>query len=295
MIIFSIFLLLSVASIAIGVILLIFRVIFKKGPRFKKILIVIASSIVVFIISGINLPEMTPEQKAKIEQRKLEKEQAKIDKVEAKKKEKALADEEKKQKLIEKENIKSQKEKERKQKELAEAEQKKIKKEEKKKAAEENKKREEQQKDEEYKKIYLNETKPEIDRLLASYDWIWTDMWTPAFEGMSNGSINFSQGYQQMKAIEIRYNNLHSIFGKIPTKTLNKNDKKNVELFKSYMQEASLARKSAAKKTSEMLYSGDYSSSNMIKIDSDISKADEQLIKAIAEIAIVEQKYNIKR
>ncbi|WP_077319013.1 hypothetical protein [Virgibacillus proomii] len=85
--IFDILFFLSFVSIVAGIILLIVRAIFKKGMSFKKLSILLASSLVVFIISGIFMPELTPEEKDQLEERKQEKEHAAATKLEIEKKE----------------------------------------------------------------------------------------------------------------------------------------------------------------------------------------------------------------
>lgn len=105
-VIFDILFFLSMVSIAISVILLIVKASFKKGPSFKKVVVLIASSLVVFIVSGILMPDLTPEQKAKIEDRKQEKELAAAAELEADKKEKT--EEERKKEAKDKEEIESQ-------------------------------------------------------------------------------------------------------------------------------------------------------------------------------------------
>lgn len=85
--IFDILFFLSFASFAVGIILLLVRAIFKKGMSFKKLSILLASSLVVFIISGIFMPELTPEEKAQLEERRQEKERAAAAKLETEKKE----------------------------------------------------------------------------------------------------------------------------------------------------------------------------------------------------------------
>lgn len=85
--IFDILFFLSFVSIAVGIVLLLVRAIFKKGMSFKKLSILLASSLVVFIISGIFMPELTPEEKAQLEEGKQGKERAVATKLETEKKE----------------------------------------------------------------------------------------------------------------------------------------------------------------------------------------------------------------
>lgn len=100
MVIFDVLFILSAILAVIVIIMMAIRLIFKKGISYKKGSVFIVSSIVVFIISGILMPDLTPEQKAQVEQRKLEKEQSKIEKQESKdKKEKEQQQEDKEDKV----------------------------------------------------------------------------------------------------------------------------------------------------------------------------------------------------
>ncbi|RFA37069.1 hypothetical protein CAI16_03075 [Virgibacillus dokdonensis] len=124
-VIFDVLFFLSMIFIALGIILLLIKALFKKGPSFKKASILVASSLTVFIISGIFMPELTPEQKAKVEERKEEKElaaaklksekeeQEKQERQELEQKEKAdqerkEEDKKKEKKIAEQENMKKE-------------------------------------------------------------------------------------------------------------------------------------------------------------------------------------------
>jgi chemotaxis protein histidine kinase CheA len=105
-------------TVFVTIVLFIVRAIFKKGPSFKKLSILLTVSIAVFITTIILTPEPTPEQKARMEERKQEREIAAAEKSEAEEKEKE-------QKMKEKQERKEKEEqegKEKAQKEKAEQE-----------------------------------------------------------------------------------------------------------------------------------------------------------------------------
>ncbi|MGE8079066.1 hypothetical protein [Peribacillus loiseleuriae] len=336
----AILMFLSLIAIAIGFLLFIIRLVFKKESwkgKPKLIILISTAGFALGLIGLIAIPQSESEKqiaamgeekrmaKAKEkEEIKKKADQERIEKEEAQKKieEEKIAKE--KTKKEEQEKLEMAKEEERKGEEdeakrLAKekAEQQKLAKEQankeelaKKKAEEESRLKAEQkakedaevmaqQKAEEKKKSekesYLNGTKPKIDQLIANYDLIWTDLWAPTFNGLSDGSVDQYGAYKQMKSIEIRYENLYKLFGDIPAGELNTSDKKAVDSFKSSMQKASLSRSSAAKKTWKMLDSGNFSPSTFEKIEADIKRADSQMISALAEIVVLEQKYDIKR
>jgi len=150
-VIFDILFFLSLVAIGVGIILLLVKAIFKKGPSFKKTSILIASSLVVFIVSGIFMPELTSEQKARVEERRQEKELAAADKLESEKEEKEEQERQEQEQKEKEEQVQKKKEdEERKEKEEA------IKKKEKEKAEQENRKKEQQ----EAKKEKENPTAP---------------------------------------------------------------------------------------------------------------------------------------
>ena len=78
--IFYVLFFISVATMAISLLLLIVRLIFKKGMSYKGSAILLLSSVTVFVLSGVMMPEPSPEQKARVEERKLAKELAKLEK-----------------------------------------------------------------------------------------------------------------------------------------------------------------------------------------------------------------------
>lgn len=72
MFIFGITLFLGLFAIGIILILFVVRVLLKKGPSYKKLLLSLLTSIAVFIVSGIFLPEPSPEEKAQQKEQKEE-------------------------------------------------------------------------------------------------------------------------------------------------------------------------------------------------------------------------------
>lgn len=97
---YYIFLLLSLFAFPVFILLILIKVIFKKGPTIKKSSILAATSFVILIASGILMPDLTAEEREQIEHEK----QIKLEKSEAKQLEK-------KEKEEKKEEIKQIKEK----------------------------------------------------------------------------------------------------------------------------------------------------------------------------------------
>lgn len=257
----------SLIALGVGVLLFIIRIIFKKEKLKGKPRLIILISIGGFILGIIGvatIPRNTTELKwdaeAKAQQKENEK---KIELQEKEAKEEASKKVEKdklaKEKKAEEEKLaqakKEQEQKEKEAKEMKEKEEaKKKEEEEKKKEAKEkaekeaNAKKLAEAKKKTDKANYEKYTKPTIDNLLSEYDMIWSNLWSPAFTGLSNGSVSQYDAYQNIKSVEIRYGNLYSAFNDIPTNKLNSEDKKAVKSFISKMQDAAIRRQMAAGK-----------------------------------------------
>ena len=303
----AIIMFISLIALGVGVLLFIIRINFKKEKLKGKPRLIILISIVGFILGIIGvatIPRNTTELKwdaeAKAQQKEKEK---KIELQEKEAKEDAAKKDEKdklaKEKKAEEEKLaQAKKEQEQKEKEAKEMKEKEVakKKEAKEKAEKEaNAKKLAEDKKKTDKANYEKYTKPTIDNLLNEYDMIWSNLWSPAFTGLSNGSMSQYDAYQNIKSVEIRYENMYSAFNDIPTNKLSSADKKAVKSFISKMQDAAIRRQMAAGKAKKMIDKLDFTPSTMDKITSDINLADSYMLEALAEIVILENNYGIKR
>lgn len=103
---------LSLLAFIFFLILLIVKLVFKKGMALNKILTVVGASIIIMILSLVFAPELTEEQKARIAERNEQRELEKQEKEEQKALEKKKKEEEKKEEELEREKEEEQKEEE---------------------------------------------------------------------------------------------------------------------------------------------------------------------------------------
>ena len=148
---------------------------------------------------------------------------------------------------------------------------------------------------EEEKTYYLNNVKTKVDSQMSRYDEIWNTLWTPTFEGVSNGTVDIYTAYSNMKSIENQYNALYSSLGEIPEEGLSKENKELLAEFKSKMKSAALWRGNAAEKAQEMFDEGDYSPSSLEDMKTDISYADSEMISAVVSLTSLEMDLGVER
>jgi len=138
------------------------------------------------------------------------------------------------------------------------------------------------------KEYYLNNVKTAIDTQLSMYDAAWSEIWQPTFEGVGNGTVSVYTAYENMKVLEQRYDTLYSSFDTIDGSGLSKDNKELLEEFKSNMKSATMWRSETAEKAREMFDEGDYSPSKLDKLNTYISYADSEIMKAALALTSIE-------
>lgn len=141
--------------------------------------------------------------------------------------------------------------------------------------------------------IYKNEIAVHLDAFQDEYDKYWTNNWVSTFEGVSNGTVDIYEGYKSLNSLEKYYTGLGN---KISNTDLPKLSKENQKLLKKYLsnfQSAILTRSRAASEAAEMFDAGEFKPSEMDKIKSTVSYADQELISAMAERTTLEQKLGL--
>lgn len=145
------------------------------------------------------------------------------------------------------------------------------------------------------KEYYLKEVKTKIDAQMGMYDNAWSTIWVPTFEGISDGSVDIYKAYENMKNLEQRYKTLESSFPAIPDEGLSKENKKQLNDFRSKMRFASMWRSKAAAKAKDMFNDGDFSPARLDEVKTDVGYSDNELLQAAVALTTLETALGIER
>jgi hypothetical protein len=159
----------------------------------------------------------------------------------------------------------------------------------------EKKKKEEETaaKNERIKTAYLNEIKPEVDKITKEYDRIWSEYWTPTFEDMADGNYDRYTSYNAFITASNQYEALmqNSIS---PVKEMSKKDKKNLNDYVSNIQAAAMLRRKAVNMAADMIDKNDFAPSTLNKIQEVVGQSDSHVMLAIASLLQIELDYGIE-
>lgn len=144
------------------------------------------------------------------------------------------------------------------------------------------------------KEFYLKNVKTAVDTQMGMYDKAWSEIWQPTFEGIGT-TVDVYTAYDNMKLLEQRYDTLYSSIGAIDGSGLSKQNEKTFKEFKTNMKNAAMWRGEAAEKARKMFDEGDYSPSRMDKMKTDISYADNEMMKAVISLTSLEATLGVDR
>lgn len=144
------------------------------------------------------------------------------------------------------------------------------------------------------KEFYLKNVKTAVDTQMGMYDKAWSEIWQPTFEGLGT-TVDVYTAYDNMKVLEQRYDTLYSSLGAIDGSGLSKENEKTFKEFKTNMKNAAMWRGEAAEKARKIFDEGDYSPSRMDKMKTDISYADNEMMKAVISLTSLEATLGVDR
>lgn len=144
------------------------------------------------------------------------------------------------------------------------------------------------------KEYYVNEIQTKVDTQMNMFDEAWSTFWIPTFEGISDGTVDRYEAYENMKSLEQRYETLRSSLPAIEADGLSKENQETFDAFIEKMRSASWWRIEGAKKAQDMFDRAEYNPSEMDDITSDISIGDDEMMQAITSLAILNQKLGIE-
>lgn len=147
---------------------------------------------------------------------------------------------------------------------------------------------------EEQKEYYLKETKPAIEAINEDYDFAWETLWTYTFNGLSDGSISFTDGIKKLETAEKRYDRLYKKAQEIPTEGLDKENTNKVGSYVVEIQDAISFRLEAINEAIKMLKDEDLSQSNIEGIYTIVSDANSFMMQAVAYFTDIEKTLNDK-
>lgn len=144
------------------------------------------------------------------------------------------------------------------------------------------------------KKSYLTEVKPKVDTMMSLYDKAWNELWKPTFEGLGT-TVDVYTAYGNMKQLEQRYDSLYKTIGSIDGSGLSKENEEKFNEYKTNMKNAAMWRGEAAEKARKMFDEGNYSPSKFDKVKTDVSYADNEMMKAILALTTLEMSLGVDR
>ena len=144
------------------------------------------------------------------------------------------------------------------------------------------------------KKLYLTDVKPKVDTMISLYDKAWNELWKPTFEGLGT-TVDVYTAYNNMKQLEQRYDSLYKTIGSIDGSGLSKENEEKFNEFKTNMKNAAMWRAEAAEKARKMFDEGNYSPSKFDKVKTDVSYADNEMMKAILSLTSLEMALGVDR
>lgn len=131
------------------------------------------------------------------------------------------------------------------------------------------------------KEYYVAEVVPQIEDVISVYDNIWSELWQPTFEGLSNGSVDVYSAFETMNTVELGYSALDTQISNINGDKLSKENKKLLSEVKSNLRDAAQSRRSSAKEAKKAIDKGIFSPSEIEKIKKNIDYADGSMIHAV--------------
>lgn len=131
------------------------------------------------------------------------------------------------------------------------------------------------------KNYYINEVVPQMEGVMGVYDRIWSEIWKPTFEGLSNGSVDIYTAYENMKSVEHRYTALGTQISNINGDKLSKENKKLLEEFKSELRDASSLRRSSGNEAKKLIDKGTFSPSEIDKVMTTVGYSDGPMMNAV--------------
>lgn len=146
---------------------------------------------------------------------------------------------------------------------------------------------------EEQKEYYETTTRNEIDAALDEYDLVWTSLWVPTFEGLSDGSLGSVEAWKNLDTAELRYSELYR--SSISTEGLSDELKKKVGAFKVELEDAIALRNEAISQAKKMIDNNDFAPSTINHIQGYIEDADYMMIQSLAYVLELEEELGVER
>lgn len=138
------------------------------------------------------------------------------------------------------------------------------------------------------KSYYSEVIRPQVDDLTETYDGAWSELWTPTFEGVSNGTVDVYVAYSNMKELKGIYDNMRVAVTEISGDDLSKENQKLLDKYTLNMSDAAMWRASSAKKAQKMFDSGDFSPSTLDDIMVEVGYSDNSMMEAVISLSSME-------
>ncbi|NRD80256.1 hypothetical protein HPT25_23320 [Bacillus sp. BRMEA1] len=142
---------------------------------------------------------------------------------------------------------------------------------------------------------YIKSLKPTIDNFYKEYDSIWNTYWMPTFKSMKDGTYDQYKAYNNLVYVKQQYENMMTSLNITPVDGMSNEDKKEISDFEQNAQAAAMLRSEAAKMAADAVDKNDFPPSVANQITDKINESQSQMYTAIANIAVIENKYDIKR
>lgn len=145
------------------------------------------------------------------------------------------------------------------------------------------------------KAFYVSDVQPKVDAQMGMFDEAWNTFWVPTFDGLGDGSVDVYTAYDNMKALEQRYETLRSSLPAIEVGSLSADNQKQFDVFVEKLRSASWWRIEAAKKAQVMMDENNFSPLKIDEVESDVTIGDSEMLEAVAALTTVEMNIGVDR
>lgn len=143
------------------------------------------------------------------------------------------------------------------------------------------------------KEYYVNEVEPAIAKHMKLYDQIWEAVWVTTFEGIEQETVDQYEAYEKMKDLESRYGAMMDSISKIDGDKLSKDNKKELNEFKTKFKEAAMMRKAAGAEAKKMFDKGTFTPSELDKVKTNVDISNRSLIQAAVHKTTLDTTFDV--